>query len=793
MHINQQIAFAFSLALSAFITFFASTTFAAKADASLVISDHSETLGESKLEKVTLQLKWLHQFQFAGYYAAHLKGFYQDEGLDVTIKQRDRYQNNIKQVIDGDAEYGVADSVLLLYQARNEPIVMIAPILQHSPQAIITLKSSGIDTPYKLNNRTLSFYNDDTDGFPLLAMFEQLGVQPTLDRRVKKTGPESLMRGEVDAYPGYLSNEPYLLEKAGYELNVFRPMNYGIDLYGDILFTNQTEALQNPERVERFKRATIKGWYYALNNKEELAQYIQTTLGSKKPLEHLLHEADVIEEIMAANTVPIGTLDVGRLQFIHNLFQKHGLIQKKLTFQEGIFRPKNTTLTYTEKERAWMKQNPTVRVAVDRAWGPIEFVTHSGKFSGITSGYLDYLSSKTGITFVPAKELSWTESVEQMQSGQLDMFSAVTNTPERRKYVDYTDPYLLFPTVIATQKGELFIDSMKRLNYKPVAVAEDYAFHENLRNQYPKIKIVLVKTPKEGLESVSKGKAYAYIDNIAVISYLIQKHNFSNLQINGESTLRADISMAVRKDWPELTSIIQKTLKGMDEATKNQLTDEWLKVTYKKEFEWQTLVLILLPISLALLAFLIYNRRLKILNGGLIEAQNELHDANKVLEQLSVTDHLTKAYNRGFLDKVTANEAQRADRYDSTVSFILFDLDDFKKVNDTYGHLVGDEVLIKCVEWIQRTIRQTDTFGRWGGEEFVLICPNTNLEDAFKIADKIRIGVSNLAISSKHRQTISAGVACYKPKEGVSPWISRADKALYRAKEQGKNQVVCAN
>ena len=109
-------------------------------------------------EKIVLQLKWLHQFQFAGYYAAKEKGFYSEFGLDVEIRQRDRQKNNIEQVISGEAEYGVSDSVLLLYKAKNEPVTIVAPIFQHSPGVILTLKSSGIDSPYKLNNKKLMFY-----------------------------------------------------------------------------------------------------------------------------------------------------------------------------------------------------------------------------------------------------------------------------------------------------------------------------------------------------------------------------------------------------------------------------------------------------------------------------------------------------------------------------------------------------------------------------------------------------------------------------------------------------------
>ena len=99
------------------------------------------------LETVVLQLKWLHQFQFAGYYAAQEKGLYQQEGLNVMFRERDVDTNNIRQVLDGDAEYGVADSILLLYRLRGDPVVLVAPIFQHSPVVYMTLRSSGIDRP----------------------------------------------------------------------------------------------------------------------------------------------------------------------------------------------------------------------------------------------------------------------------------------------------------------------------------------------------------------------------------------------------------------------------------------------------------------------------------------------------------------------------------------------------------------------------------------------------------------------------------------------------------------------
>jgi len=114
-------------------------------------------------------------------------------------------------------------------------------------------------------------------------------------------------------------------------------------------------------------------------------------------------------------------------------------------------------------------------------------------------------------------------------------------------------------------------------------------------------------------------------------------------------------------------------------------------------------------------------------------------------------------------------------------------------VNDTYGHLIGDQILVNTANWIQASIRETDVFGRWGGEEFVLICPNTNQQKAQKIAEKIRLGIENHAFTHQIHQTLSLGIAQYQAEESLDDWISRTDKALYKAKHQGKNCVVNAD
>ncbi|MBD3610918.1 MAG: ABC transporter substrate-binding protein, partial [Hydrogenovibrio crunogenus] len=367
-------------------------------------ADHPSKLNESALEKVTLQLKWHHQFQFAGYYAAQKEGYYQAEGLDVDIQPRDLHENNIQQVIDNKAQYGVADSILLLYQAKKAPLVIVAPIFQHSPQVLFTLASSGIDSPYKLKNKKIALYQKDTDGFSVLAMLHEVGVSPTVERTIKSDA-SMLVQNQVDAYAGYLTNEAYTFHENNIPINVINPLNYGIDLYGDMLFTSQKEVSQHPERVEKMRRATLKGWRYAMAHKTEMAHYIQSHYQMKKSFKHLMYEANAIENVMSLSTTPIGTLDEGRLQFIANLFQKHGLIDNKVNLKSGVYRSGQKEIEFTAAEKKWLNEHPVVNLAIDRFYAPVEFVNNQGQSAGIANDIFQVIEQKTGLEFKPAMHL----------------------------------------------------------------------------------------------------------------------------------------------------------------------------------------------------------------------------------------------------------------------------------------------------------------------------------------------------------------------------------------------------
>lgn len=164
--------------------------------------------------------------------------------------------------------------------------------------------------------------------------------------------------------------------------------------------------------------------------------------------------------------------------------------------------------------------------------------------------------------------------------------------------------------------------------------------------------------------------------------------------------------------------------------------------------------------------------------------------AHHNLERIAVTDRLTGMYNRTKLDAVFANELARVERYGESVTIILADIDHFKSVNDTYGHQVGDSVLGEFAAILRKLTRETDTAGRWGGEEFLVICSHVDLNGARILAERIRATVAGHSFSVVGQKTCSLGVASYRPGDTADTMVKRADEALYAAKQNGRDQVA---
>lgn len=163
---------------------------------------------------------------------------------------------------------------------------------------------------------------------------------------------------------------------------------------------------------------------------------------------------------------------------------------------------------------------------------------------------------------------------------------------------------------------------------------------------------------------------------------------------------------------------------------------------------------------------------------------------SKELLRVSVTDPLTGIYNRGKFNEELNFWIDYYNRYENSLSIVLIDIDDFKKVNDIYGHIVGDRVIQSIVNTIKKSVRNTDIFARWGGEEFVLLLPNTDMQQAKEMMERLRINIQNNRHDKVDRITCSFGLAVFRQNDNAESLLQRVDKLLYKAKKTGKNIVV---
>ena len=305
-----------------------------------------------KLESVNVQLKWFYQYQFAGIIMAKEKGFYEDFGLDVTIKERNPKLNNIQQVLDGESQYGVADAVILRYRAEGKPVKVLATIFQHNAMVLLSKKGSGIISPYEIRGKKIAYQVGlDDSTITSLLEFAKLSKQDYTLMPMDYTHMD-FVNGNVDVTESYVSNEPYWLKKEyGIDVNIIDPKNYGIDFYGDLIFTTEKEIENHPSRVKKFKNATLKGWKYALENTHETIETILKKYNSRNlTYDKLDYEAKITKNLIAETYIPLGTVQKERFMVLADLYSKKGVSKTKLddAVENIIYSEKTLGNTFNE-------------------------------------------------------------------------------------------------------------------------------------------------------------------------------------------------------------------------------------------------------------------------------------------------------------------------------------------------------------------------------------------------------------------------------------------------------------
>jgi len=580
------------------------------------ISLHAEN---NALEKVTLQLQWKHQFEFAGFYAAKEKGFYEDVGLDVSFTEFDENTNITDEVIKGKAQYGLSYSSIIAEYMQGKPLILLANFFKHSP--LILVAQENIKTPADLKGKKIMGLSNSIHNITLFNMLNTFNIHSEDVVNVPASFKiNEFINKNVDAMIAFTTNELYLLDQKGVKYHIFDPTVYGTQYYDLNLFTTQKELLEHPKRVKLFKEASIKGWEYALKHQEEIIEIILQKYNTQyKSKDALRFEAKQIEHIMLPKVHKVGSIDISRVKSIAESFIQAGFTDnsKNRKIEAFIYGNNSSSLMLTTEEKSYLLKKEVITMCIDPDWMPFEKI-ENGKHIGLSADYMKIMQSKIGIPIALVPTDTWSQSLEYIKQRKCDILPLAMETPSRKKYMNFTKPYLDLPLVIATTYDKLFISDTKDLKGKRIGIVKGYAERELLEEKYKGIHFIDVDNVTDGLTQVSEGKLFGFIENLTVMGYQIQKYFPNELKITGRLNEDFKLSVGIRNDTPILLNILEKAINTIEEKTKTHILNQWVSVKYEYGYEdtlfWKILTPFLLLAFILLISQYIlkkYNTQLK--------------------------------------------------------------------------------------------------------------------------------------------------------------------------------------
>ena len=724
-------------------------------------------------EKVSLQLKWKHSFQFAGFYMAKEKGFYKKAGLDVTLKELDNHTNLVDSVIKGEATYGVGDSALIYYRLQQKPIVLVMPIFETTPLALLSTKN--IKSLYDFKSAKIFINAFSLKSPAILSMLHVAGID--MDRLEPKQGVFSvadMLKEKLDLYGVYIPNQPYYLKQHHIEYHLFTPKEYGLDFYGDILFTSQDERNKHFKRTLAFMDASKEGWRYALNHIDETIKVIEKKYNPQHfSRNELLYQAHAYQKLISKN-YKFNPQKIHTTKIIFKLLYK---IKANFNYEDFVL----NRYVATEEERTFL-ENHTIRCITTTGWAPFNLIKNK-KVAGLGIDYWHIVADKLHLNKSCEKVHDFTTLLNQIRSKKADLTISTSETPDRKQYAVFSKAYATFPIVIATKKDVDFIPDVQSIKNKTIAVVKNHTATKLLQDRYPNLHYIVTNSLVEALNLVNTGKAYATVEILPVLAYKINNENFNNLKIAGKTELIFPVKFMIRKDYAPLLPMLNRAIDSIRPATKKEIYDKWIAVTLQNGYSQHKVNKFIFIAAIVLILFVIWI-------VILMDQIQKRKQAEEELEHLANYDKLTSIYNRHKIDNFLSEQIEIAKRYKKPLSIIFCDIDKFKNINDTFGHKTGDKILQKIAQLVSGNIRESDGFGRWGGEEFLIVLPETNLTQAKFLAEKLRKVIEEYKFTTAKNTTCSFGVVEIDEKSNMDESMRRVDDLLYKAKNTGRNKVV---
>lgn len=428
-------------------------------------------------------------------------------------------------------------------------------------------------------------------------------------------------------------------------------------------------------------------------------------------------------------------------------------------------------------ERAYLQQLGPVSFCVDPDWPPFEGIDQAGQYVGIAADLLALVAQRTGVPLTLLATRDWPESIAASQAGRCQVLGFLNQTPARQAWLVFTQPVLTDNNVLITREEHPFIVDLASLSNRTMALPKGTSIEERVRREFPNVQLLLTDTEAQALAMVSDRRADMTMRSLIVAAHTIKHEGWFNLKIAGQVPgFENQLRIGVGKAHPRLRDILDRGVASITAQERSQIVDRHIAIQVTTPVDYTLLKLLAAGLAVVLLTSVFWIRQLRTLNAA--------------LRVQSRTDTLTGLLNRTSLDVSFPQEMERARRSGLPLSVVMLDIDFFKRINDELGHLMGDKVLREMAQILRQQVRGVDTVCRWGGEEFLVICPQASAAQAATLAERILQAVRGHSFASQRPHTLSAGVTAWQPGESSDSLFQRADDALYQAKHAGRDRVV---
>jgi ABC-type nitrate/sulfonate/bicarbonate transport system substrate-binding protein len=514
--------------------------------------------GSNNLKKVTIQLSWFDQFQFAGYYMAKEQGFYEELGLDVEIIPFEFGIDIPKSVNDGSIDFAVGRETLILEKINNKNIVALYALFQASPLILLTTKESKIEKITDFVDKKVMTTIDDASEVSIKSMITANKVYLSQLTFLKHThNIEDLVNKNTDVMSGYISKAPFELQQMGIPYNAFSPQDYGFDMYSDFLYTNNTLLTNDLKTVTDFKKASLKGWEYAFSNIEQSVESILKKYNAQNlSKDALLYEAKELKKLSYLNNTKLGDMSLSKLQRIYDLYNIMGLVPKQINLADFVYSQTNFYSTLRLAEKEFIKENPIISIGQSDGFFPLDFYNDIGVHDGLVHDYFEIIAEKTGLRFV--SDISDKGNlVGKLLNKKVDILTLPLDVVPDNTIV--TPAYFkLHETSFKLKNKRLFSIN----NIGIVAHIEDLEEQKRIKDAYPNSKVVSFDTINDAVEALKKTEIeILYVFEERLLTFIKNEHinyiEYASTKIK-DNTL--PLFVLLNKDSNILQSILIKIL-----------------------------------------------------------------------------------------------------------------------------------------------------------------------------------------------------------------------------------------